>query len=201
MKRFFSILSGSDEYVLPVTPASITLQNGIKIETVGIYGIGDIQLAGNRSIGSIQISSFFPAQEYDFLIGAFRNPYDWVKIFKNLISKKKPVRFLVSDTDINARVLISNIEFSEKPGQNDIYYTLTLAESDTTGDDPDAEERPEDDAPTLPTTYIVAYGDTLWGIATHFYGKGILYKKIASANGIQDPNVVAVGRKLKIPEV
>lgn len=201
MKRFFSILSGSDEYVLPVTPASITLQNGIKIETVGIYGIGDIQLAGNRSIGSIQISSFFPAQEYDFSTGAFRSPYDWVKIFKTIISKKKPVRFLVSDTDINVRVLISNIEFSEKPGTNDIYYTLTLAESDTAGDDPDNEERPEDDASTLPTTYIVAYGDTLWGIATHFYGKGILYKKIASANGIQDPNVVAVGRKLKIPEV
>lgn len=201
MKRFFSILSGSNEYVLPVTPESITLQNGIKIETVGIYGIGDIQLAGNRSIGSIQISSFFPVQEYDFLTGAFRNPYDWVKIFKNLISKKKPVRFLVSGTDINVRVLISNIEFSEKPGQNDIYYTLTLTESDTTGDDLDSEERPEDEAPTLPTTYIVAYGDTLWGIATHFYGKGILYKKIASANGIQDPNVVAVGRKLKIPEV
>lgn len=201
MKRFFSILSGSNEYVLPVTPESITLQNGIKIETVGIYGIGDIQFAGNRSIGSIQISSIFPAQEYDFSTGAFRNPYDWVKIFKTIIAKKKPVRFLVSDTEINVRVLISNIEFSEKPGTNDIYYTLTLAESDTTGDDLDAEERPEDDASTLPTTYIVAYGDTLWGIATHFYGKGILYKKIASANGIQDPNVVAVGRKLKIPEV
>lgn len=202
MKRIFSILSGSEEYVLPVTPASITLQNGIKIETVGIYGIGDIHLAGNRSIGNIQISSIFPAQEYDFTTGVFKEPYEWVKIFKNLSSKKKPVRFLVSNTDINVRVLISNIEYSEKPGLNDIYYTLTLAESDTTGSNLDsAEERPEDDAPKLPTTYIVAYGDTLWGIATHFYGKGILYKKIASANDIQDPNVVAVGRKLKIPEV
>ena len=44
-------------------------------------------------------------------------------------------------------------------------------------------------------TYVVKKGDTLSGIAKKF---GTTYQKIASDNGIANPNLIVVGQKLKI---
>jgi nucleoid-associated protein YgaU len=61
-------------------------------------------------------------------------------------------------------------------------------------------------APTAPTEapaqriYTVVSGDTLWAIAERFYGDGSQYPKIASANGIANPDLIMVGQKLTIPE-
>ena len=123
MRRIFSILHDGTEYRLPVTPASIRLDTGIKIDTAAVYGLGDINLAGDRTAAAVSISSFFPAQAYDFCIGQHRDPYDWVKLFKKIIKKKKPVRLIISDTAINIRVLIKSIEYGEDPGTNDVNYT------------------------------------------------------------------------------
>lgn len=47
----------------------------------------------------------------------------------------------------------------------------------------------------------VKKGDTLWKIAEHYYGDGNLYKDIFEANRdiLEDPNVIKIGQKLKIP--
>jgi LysM repeat protein len=61
-------------------------------------------------------------------------------------------------------------------------------------------------APAAPTQapekriYTVVSGDTLWAIAARFYGDGSQYSKIASANGIANPDLIMVGQKLTIPE-
>jgi LysM repeat protein len=61
-------------------------------------------------------------------------------------------------------------------------------------------------APAAPTAapaqriYTVVSGDTLWAIAARFYGDGSKYPKIASANGIANPDLIMVGQKLTIPE-
>src|SRR5690606_6836119 len=49
--------------------------------------------------------------------------------------------------------------------------------------------------------YTVESGDTLSHIALHYYGSAgrSSYMKIAEANGIDDPNKIQVGQKLKIP--
>lgn len=61
-------------------------------------------------------------------------------------------------------------------------------------------------APAAPTQaparriYTVVSGDTLWAIAERFYGDGSQYPKIASANGITNPDLIMVGQELTIPE-
>lgn len=49
--------------------------------------------------------------------------------------------------------------------------------------------------------YTVQSGDTLSHIALHYYGDAgkSSYMKIAEANGLDDPNKINVGQKLKIP--
>ena len=49
------------------------------------------------------------------------------------------------------------------------------------------------------TYYTVVKGDTLWGIAERFYGDGSQYPKIASANGIGNPDLIYPDQVLYIP--
>ena len=46
--------------------------------------------------------------------------------------------------------------------------------------------------------YIVAYGDTLSGIAAKYK---TTYQKLAEYNNIQNPNVISVGQKIRIPTI
>ena len=71
---------------------------------------------------------------------------------------------------------------------------------------PPAAPAPPTAAPAAPPEaparriYTVVSGDTLWAIAERFYGDGSQYPKIASANGIANPDLIMVGQELTIPE-
>ena len=62
---------------------------------------------------------------------------------------------------------------------------------------PPVEEAPP--APPAPRTYTVEPGDTLWAISERFYGDGNRYLEIASASGIDNPDLINVGQVLTIP--
>lgn len=80
----------------------------------------------------------------------------------------------------------------------------TLGVSDKKPDTPAAPEKPTTTAkpatPAQPASgeevYTVQRGDTLSGIAAKY---GTTYQKLASYNGIANPNVISVGQKIKIP--
>jgi 5'-nucleotidase len=54
-------------------------------------------------------------------------------------------------------------------------------------------------APAGPTTYVVVKGDSLWKIAESTYGNGEEWRKIAGANTLRNPNVIAIGAELALP--
>ena len=55
--------------------------------------------------------------------------------------------------------------------------------------------------PGLTRKHKVASGDTLWALAERFYGDGTLFTLIAAANHISDPDVISVGKVLRIPDL
>jgi len=67
--------------------------------------------------------------------------------------------------------------------------------------EPEPAVEPVDDLPTE-RYHVVASGDTLGHIAQKYYGKASEYMKIFEANRdiLDDPNLIKVGQKLKIPE-
>jgi S-formylglutathione hydrolase FrmB len=50
-------------------------------------------------------------------------------------------------------------------------------------------------------THTVVAGETLSALALRFYGDAELYRLIATASGIADPNVINVGQRLIIPDI
>lgn len=48
--------------------------------------------------------------------------------------------------------------------------------------------------------YVVKSGDTLWGIAKRFCGRGDLYRVIAKENNIKNPNLIYPGQVIKLPK-
>ncbi len=69
---------------------------------------------------------------------------------------------------------------------------------------PSPEPEAPPSAPEAPAERIheVVPGDTLGAIAQKYYGKASLYMKIFEANRdiLDDPNLIKVGQKLRIPE-
>ena len=63
------------------------------------------------------------------------------------------------------------------------------------------ETKEEKKEPENTRTHTVVKGDTLWGIATKYYGKGSLYTKIydANTNQIANPNLIYIGQVFVIP--
>ena len=51
------------------------------------------------------------------------------------------------------------------------------------------------------TRYVAKIGDTLAGIAASVYGDPGQWRRIASANGIDDPRAVAPGQQFQIPKL
>ncbi|MFH0750013.1 MAG: LysM peptidoglycan-binding domain-containing protein [Candidatus Gottesmanbacteria bacterium] len=55
--------------------------------------------------------------------------------------------------------------------------------------------------PVLPTTYTVKKGDTLWDISLTYYKSGYNWVDIASTNELDNPDALAIGQTLTIPNV
>lgn len=205
MRKF--IIKDNKQITLPITPESFEVSYGRRTETVNIHEVGDVNLPGGLALGTIKISCIFPEQDYPFALDS-GDPYDYVDSIKKIITKKKPVRFIVSGTDVNERVLIEDIAYGEQDGTGDVYATITMrgyrevSAAQTTVRALSSYVRSEGSGSVgSEKTYTAVYGDCLCAICRKFYGDGsyTLAKKLASYNDRPDPNILYVGNVLKIP--
>ncbi len=70
---------------------------------------------------------------------------------------------------------------------------------ETTAPEAPATTATETAAAVAETIYKVVAGDSLWKIAEATYGDGTMWVKIAEANALRNPNVIAIGRELQLP--
>lgn len=193
---------------LPVTPKEYIWENGINIEKVTLDRLGDLNMAGHRTLYSGKIECLFPAHVYPFNEpGASTNPFMYVEQFERWSQGRTVVRFLVTGTPLNAAVLIESIQYGENDGTNNVtavinirqYQTpqTTVASNASVGTVLAA--RGTDTAATDARTYAVVRGDSLWSLCRKFYGDASLYDRLASANGIKNPSLIYVGQILTIP--
>ena len=203
---------------LPVVPSEFERVIDANYETNNIIGLGDIATFAGNGLAQLSLSSFFPNHEYSF--NAYSNvpkPYDMAHIFKEWKNKGVVVRVILTGTDINQEMYITNYSYGEKDGTGDVYYSMDLLEyrpitiptiTENTSNNTQNTSRPTENNPnnnsSTQKTHKVVKGDSLWAIAQKHYGKGSLYPKIKEANKSKYPslaknNIIYTYMELIIP--
>ena len=204
---------------LPVMPSEFERVIGANYETNNVIGLGDIATFGGNGLAQLSLSSFFPNHEYSF--NAYSNvpkPYDMVSHFKEWKNKGVVVRVILTGTDINQEMYVTNFTYGEKDGTGDVYYSMDLLEyrpitiptitennsSNTQNTSRPTENNSSNNNSSTQKTHKVIKGDCLWDIAQKHYGKGSLYPKIKEANKSKYPslaknNVIYTYMELIIP--
>lgn len=190
----FYFLSEGSTLRLPVNPQEVTVESETQIETLSIINLGEIDFpTGDRRTG-IRFASFFPAH-YDPGFCKYADIPDPVEAIEQLIgfrAARQPVRFLVTETPINALTLIVSVTYSVKGGEpGDIYYEVALRAwrdvkvrtvAQTVQPAPQVESRPRPDTKPVPKVYVVKPGDSLYKIAKLQLGDGKRWRDIYLAN-------------------
>ena len=205
--RTFSFLSNVSRFDLAVNPRDCTISDSSSIKTVELLNIGEIGIAGNRKLIRISISNtFLPSPGSPFYKGV--SPEQIKSIMRKAKDGKRPVRIIISGTDINREFLIDKLNDTYKEGQDDIYIDWSFVEYRETTVIPVASlaSRYTDTGINnrasdleIPKTITVKKGTTLWALAKKYYDDGSRWKEIAEANGGLDERKLQIGMELKIP--
>lgn len=198
--------------VMPVTPASYRWTSGKRMETVHISRLGDVYLPGGRARFSGKLEFLLPARDYPWMeAGAVADPEYYLRYLDAWAREEKPVRLVITGTEINTLVYIEEVEREERDGTGDRYVTVSLREhcplaaAETEGP---AQNSPRPDTESGGTgntgavqRYTVVSGDTLSAICRRYYGKSTAayYNALARYNGIKNPHLIFPGQVLRIP--
>ena len=208
----------NDKIRFPVVPSSIGVNRSNNVDIESVIKLGEVPIFNGTSLKTIEITSFFPNQEYSFCnYTGFMKPYEFSEKIQKWMYEGKPLRVIVTDSPTNMRCLIQQFDTVEQDGTRDLYFTLNLLEYKeiqvpklNTNNENNSQNttRPSDkntsSSNTQQKTHKVVKGDSLWAIAQKYYGKGSLYPKIKNANSSKYPklkksNVIYVGWVLTIP--
>lgn len=198
---------------LPVTPAGYAWGVGRTMETINISQLGDVYRPGGRTRFSGEaLECLLPAQNYPWMEpGAMANPQYYLDILTAWAAAGKPVRYIVSGTEINTLVYLESVEWREQDGTGDVYASLWLREyTDLEAREVAAAEdtasvtgngsRPAESSGDQ-QSYTIVRGDTLSAICRRYYGKysATYYNALARYNGIPNPHLIYPGTTITIP--
>jgi phage tail protein X len=191
--------------MLPVTPGSYRVTDGINIELINIHELGDVILTGYGKLDTVKISFLLPARPYPFSYGS--EPEGYIGQLKAWAKTGERLRFIVSGTGINVPVIIEDFTRGEEDGTNDVYGELSLREyrdlqavQVAPKEENSPRNPPEESKPSA--EYTVQTGDTLSAICRKYYGDASAdtYNRLAAYNGRPNPHIIYTGETVKIPQ-
>ena len=210
-----------DKIRFPVVPPSIGVNRSNNIDAESVIKLGEVPIFNGTSLKTIELTSFFPNQEYSFCdYTGFMKPYEFSDKIQKWMYEGKPLRIIVTDSPTNMQCLIQQFDTVEQDGTRDLYFTLNLLEyrpvevpnlssSNTSSNSNNTQNtsRPNEvntNSNNQQKTHKVVKGDTLYDIAKKYYGNGNLYPKIKEANKTKYPslaknNIIQVKWELIIP--
>lgn len=213
---------------LPVLPESLQLQTNSTNTTSSIVKLGEVTNIGIKGLKGLTIDSFFPQHiaPYVQTSGKFQEPQFYLDFIERVREDRKPIRLVVTDTEINMMVTIESFSYSRRWGTDDIDYSLSLKEYRTqsirkltitatnqANTSATANNSTVGKVSTVggtssrpvekvkPKTYTVLAGDSLWLIAKKVLGDGNKWNSIYNLNKniIKNPNLIYKGQVLRLP--
>lgn len=122
---------GNEVIQFPVNPEELEVIKEGNNDTIDVVKLGEINIPKDTKLATIEFASFLPSHNVGSYIktkNKFQGPQFYIDFIKKVREDKKPVRFIVSDTNINMLALIDNFKYKYKAGDDDIYFTIALTE-------------------------------------------------------------------------
>jgi LysM repeat protein len=203
--------NGAEKLRLPVPPREFEMSTGLNNTTVNNSEIGEINLIGKPRLKTVTLSSYFPVRP-DALCQytGFPTPAACLDLIRRWRESGKPIRLLIvgESLKVNEAMSIESFQVSQKPGPQDIYFTLELKEYRFLPPELDGNgttdalallqeytgTRPVER--TVPSIYITKPGDTLWAIARRFYHNALRAEELRRKNALPDEQVLPEGKAL-----
>lgn len=215
---------------LPVNPEDLSINGSANNKSSETAGQGEINDLGFPKLKELSISSFFPknynGELYINTGGEFKEAEYYVKFFESIKQAREPFRLIITDLDINMLVSIERFDYTYSYGTDDIDYKLDLKEYKehnirvlkATAKGFSAVDNVQKVASasvtntnsnrsiekSIPKTYTVVEGDSLWKIAQKYLGDGSRWNDIYTYNNNRsiiggNPNLIKAGQVLSIP--
>ena len=127
MDIYLSVNNREQVLRLPVLPSEFNVSKPQSNETFDTVTQGQLKLIGRPSLKSISWSSFFPVRDYPFLRDRSDTAFGYLYTLDTWISKKLPVRLIITETPINMACSIDDFSYSIKK-DGDMHYSITLGE-------------------------------------------------------------------------
>lgn len=203
----FCFIQGDTVLTMPVTPEGYEYRVGKKMETINISALGEIFRPGGRSRFQGTFPFLLPAKEYSFMeAGAVADPQHYLDQLNAWAVEDKPVRLVITETQINLQVHIEDVTLAEQDGSGDHYVDVAVREHvdpavPSMGNAVRGAQRSADGAPAQEQSYTIQKGDTLGMVCRRFYGNSgaKYYNALANYNGIKNPHLIYPNRTIKIP--
>lgn len=225
---YFSVKNATEGFRLPVNPETVEVVNKGGGEVYDIAKLGNVNVPKNIELTEFSIETFFPAQDYHFLVAPFMPPDFYIQKLEKWMKEKIPVRYIYVNGSfaINELVTIESFPYDESYGSDDVNFSLSLkkyvpfgpkkmtvvkkpvlvasATTPKVAAKPAVVKKktpPRQNEKVTPKTYSLIKGDSLWKVAQKFLGDGNRYPEIAKLNGIKasDYRKLPIGLKVKLP--
>lgn len=180
--------SGTRQIRVPWLPDQIQFNIGaVETATYKIIDTGDVAVPTGTGLATFKWESVWPGQyrtDKSLQRGTWQDPSKYHNIMEDWNKKGTKLSLIVTGYPINKNVYLKTYETVAAGGFGDIAYNVEFEEDrDITITSTKVQaptKRPSSTSST--TSYTIKSGDTLWGIATKFYGAGSKWQTIYNAN-------------------
>lgn len=216
-----------DDVLLPITPSNITMKIKNQNHTISLIDGSEINILESAGLTEIDFTFIIPQiTKYPFARyqnNEFKDVLYYTSKLESLKVNKQPFQFKVIRRspnggnlyDTNMTVSIEDYDIVDdvdngfdvsvkvKLKQYIPYKTkkLVLASNKSSSSSNTVAVNttpPRTTTKTIPDTYVVKAGDTLWAIAKKYLGNGQKYKEIAKLNNIKNPNLIYPNQVLRL---
>ena len=182
------------------TPEKLTVKIKGQNETITLLNEGEINFLRVPGLTEIVVPFTLP------MLSAARSPEYYLGILEKLKTDKRTTRFIMvrrspngrSLYDTNMKVSVEDYNIVEEAKEGlDVSVDVNLKQWRAYGTKTFTVEKPA----AKKKKATVKKGDTLWAIASKYYGSGAQYTKIYKANTdkISNPNLIYTGQVFTIP--
>ena len=183
------ISDGSTTLQLPVLPSEFSIQTSHHLEEVNIQETGSVLLVGKRNGDSVTINSIFPAQEYPFMHGKFRKPYNICSDIRRWEDNGTVLQLQITGAGYGNSVVIESFSYGESDGTGDVTYSIVFKEYRQLSTARVSKNMKQQE-------YVCQKGDTFYSVARMFTGNSANAEAIARMNGMKVSAKLKKGKRI-----